>query len=136
MLGKRNSRAKDTSFWKTVKDFQAMTAERHSCKGPCLEAFQVLGWVFPGCYGPCSLRSYDLKEDDTDQNRAGMQCEGETWVRDAGKQVWGEGGDGMSSSFPIKLPSVTLPSISRKPLNGKQEARLCQSEPRSDSIRV
>lgn len=92
MLGKRNSRAKDTSFWKTVKDFQAMTAERHSCKGPCLEAFQVLGWVFPGCYGPCSLRSYDLKEDDTDQNRAGMQCEGETWVRDAGKQVWWEGG--------------------------------------------
>ena len=50
----------------------------------------MLGWVFPGCYGPCSLRSYDLKEDDADQNRAGMQCEGEAWVRDVDKQGIGE----------------------------------------------
>lgn len=81
-------------LWRTW-DSRAWLQKDIVVRGPCLEAFQVLGWVFPGCYGPCSLRSYDLKEDDTDQNRAGMQCEGEAWVRDAGRQGRrGRGGGG------------------------------------------
>ena len=58
MLGKRNGRAKDTSFWKTVKDlgFQGMTAERHSCKGsPAWKHCRCWGGCFLAAMGPALL---------------------------------------------------------------------------------